>query len=283
MGLTRSLNRALALATGEYLARMDADDICLPHRLAFQLSSLEDRPQVGVLGTNVQWIDEAGALLHQGRPQFAEAAAPQSMRWELLWDNPLPHMTVMLRRATLAGQGVRYDPSFYVAQDYDLWARLSTVTDIVRLAEVTVLRRYVSSSVSWRRREQQLALHQALMQRQLGRCLAQTPSILRPVYTVLAAMANGAGGGPYAVQAAASLVVQAYRAFLSRPLSPEEQGQIQRSAVRLLRQLQRWAAQQPETRSQAWAPLWALRHVSWRALGSRDTLGRLRQHGFPPR
>ena len=120
LGLTRSLNDGLELATGKYVARMDADDVAEPQRLARQAAFLDAHPEVGVLGSARTLIDEHGAFV-------AHAPAPQTdvrIRWKCLLGNPFAHPAVMLRREVLETHGLRYDESFRTAQDYDLWSRM---------------------------------------------------------------------------------------------------------------------------------------------------------------
>ena len=72
LGLTKSLNKCLALARGEYVARQDADDVSLPERLAKQVEAMDARPELAALGAWVEVIDEQGAAQ-------AFAARPSSM------------------------------------------------------------------------------------------------------------------------------------------------------------------------------------------------------------
>ena len=62
LGLTRSLNRCLSLARGEYFARQDADDISLPERLALQVQLLDANPHVGAIGTGSRGLIERAHL-----------------------------------------------------------------------------------------------------------------------------------------------------------------------------------------------------------------------------
>src|SRR5687767_5426199 len=65
VGLTGSLNRGLAEARGRYLARMDADDVALPDRLARQVAFLDTHPEVGVVGGACELIDTVGTSVGQ--------------------------------------------------------------------------------------------------------------------------------------------------------------------------------------------------------------------------
>jgi glycosyltransferase involved in cell wall biosynthesis len=150
-GLTTGLNRALGLARADLVARLDADDVALPERLARQRAFLAANPDVGVLGTAAREIDAAGVPVGEVRPPVDDAA----IRRALIRRNPFVHSSVMARRALLASAG-GYDEGVAVAQDYDLWMRLSTRTRLANLTEVLVVRRLVAGRVSLDREEERL-------------------------------------------------------------------------------------------------------------------------------
>jgi len=145
-GLTRSLNRALARARAPLLARLDADDAARPERLARQYAFLVAHPEVGLLGTGAREIDVRGVEIRLIRPPEEDLA----IRHTLIRANPFVHSTVMMRRALVEQVG-GYDPSFPVAQDYDLWLRLSEVTRMANLADPLVVRRLVPGRVTLER------------------------------------------------------------------------------------------------------------------------------------
>jgi hypothetical protein len=123
LGLTCSLNRGLDVACGRYIARMDADDVAMPQRLARQVEFLEAHAEVGVVGSSRVLIDEAGDVV-------AEAPAAETdlrIRWKCLLGNPFAHPAVMIRRDVLERHALRYDETYRTAQDYELWTRLLAV------------------------------------------------------------------------------------------------------------------------------------------------------------
>jgi len=131
LGLTRSLNLGLGAASGQFVARMDADDVCLPERLARQVEFLRSRPDVGIVGCSRELIDECGRFV--AHAQAAEVDV--RIRWKCLLGNPFAHPAVMLRLDVLDRNGLRYDEHFRTAQDYELWTRLLTVTRGANLRE----------------------------------------------------------------------------------------------------------------------------------------------------
>ena len=142
-GLTRSLNRALELARAPLLARLDADDLALPERLARQRQFLEAHPEVGLLGTGAREVDPAGREVRIVQPPVDDGA----IRRQLIRANPFVHSSVIMRRAVLGRVGP-YDPSFPVAQDYELWMRLAGVTRLANLPEPLVIRRLTPGRVT---------------------------------------------------------------------------------------------------------------------------------------
>lgn len=118
IGLARSLNLGVSRARGEFVARFDSDDLCLPDRLALQVAGLDAQPQVGVVGGGLEIIDEAGTTLAYRRYPGAHREIARGMQMT----TTLAHPTVMFRRALVDRHG-GYDPAFRFSEDLDLWLR----------------------------------------------------------------------------------------------------------------------------------------------------------------
>jgi glycosyltransferase involved in cell wall biosynthesis len=142
-GLTRALNRALALARASLVARLDADDVALPERLARQRAFLDGHAEVSLLGTGAREVDEAGREIALIRPPADDAA----LRRTLIRRNPFVHSSIMMRRAVVERAG-GYDETLPVAQDYDLWMRMSRLGRVANLPEPLVVRRLVPGRVT---------------------------------------------------------------------------------------------------------------------------------------
>jgi hypothetical protein len=152
LGLTRSLKAGVELARGQYIARMDADDVALPERLEKQVALLMKRPEIGILGSACYVIDQAGrevGLLHMPEDDLR-------IRWTSLLGNPFAHPTVMLRRDVLMNSGLNYDETFQATQDYDLWMRMLRYTCGGNLGEPLIRYRMHTDRVTSKFREVQL-------------------------------------------------------------------------------------------------------------------------------
>lgn len=152
VGLTRSLNRGVERATGEFIARMDADDVADPKRIESQVAFMETHPDVGLLGTGFHEIDGAGRIL--GVKSFP--TDDRSLRETLIRYNPFFHASVMLRRDVFATVGL-YDPGWPYVEDYELWLRVARRYRVANLAEPLGMRRYDGANISIRRDGEQLA------------------------------------------------------------------------------------------------------------------------------
>ena len=146
VGLTRSLNRAIALARAPLLARLDADDVAMPDRLARQHAFMRAHPDVGLLGGAAREVDTEGRLVREVTPPLDDA----SLRRLLIRRNPFVHSAVMFRREVIDRVGP-YDERWPVAQDYELWMRISRVSLLANLDAVLVTRRLVSGRITSQR------------------------------------------------------------------------------------------------------------------------------------
>jgi glycosyltransferase involved in cell wall biosynthesis len=136
-------NVALVQVRGEYVARLDADDVALPHRLALQTEFLGERPEVGLVGTAYQWFDERDGKRRQFEPFIEECL---ELRWALLFWNPIGHSTAMYRRSLVERLG-HYGDGWH-SQDYDLWLRMSRVAQLAQLRTVTVYSRMAETGLT---------------------------------------------------------------------------------------------------------------------------------------
>ncbi|WP_440978957.1 glycosyltransferase family 2 protein [Sphingomonas pseudosanguinis] len=146
-GLIPSLNWMIAEARGEYIARMDGDDIALPERFARQVAFLDAHTDHGVVGTRVIAITETGeprADWTIDHPIDADAVHAALEAGPLLC-----HPSVMMRRSLVTMVG-GYRAAYRHCEDYDLWLRLDERTRMANLPERLLRYRYSTTQVSHR-------------------------------------------------------------------------------------------------------------------------------------
>ena len=123
IGIAHALNTGLAQAHGEYIARMDADDIAHPDRLARQLAFLEAHPEVGVLGTRTRFessVDKSSGMAWFVNWQNAIITSHEHYVKRFV-DAPVAHPTVMFRRELVERHGdYSTEP---LPEDHELWLR----------------------------------------------------------------------------------------------------------------------------------------------------------------
>ncbi len=173
-GLIGALNKALPLARGAYVARMDADDISLPRRFEQQVQYLDAHKEIGVLGT---WIQDIGADGQPG-PIWPLPTSPATIRWFLMFGNCLAHPSAMMRRELI--QSLGYRAAAVHVEDYDLWIRASSVTGVANIPEVLLKYRVLSQSVSSRNLDVQ-ERQAAELQRSLRQQVMGTNEAVEPV------------------------------------------------------------------------------------------------------
>lgn len=130
VGTTRSLNRALRLARGHWVARQDADDFSIAWRLERQLEFLRRRPERRLVGCSC-FVSNSRGIFNQ---VFCYPPTNDAIQSALAFYNPFVHGSVMAERCLLEAVG-GYDESFRYAQDYELWSRLMDVTPLWNLDE----------------------------------------------------------------------------------------------------------------------------------------------------
>ena len=145
IGLTKSLNKGLALANGKYIARMDADDISMPTRFEKQYRYMEQHNNVIVLGTNFKYIGDVP--LSYKIIKVVEFKNDR-IKAHLLYGNCFAHSSVFIRRKVLIDNNIRYDETFRTSQDYRMWEVLLPYGDFANLEEKLLKYRLSSSQVT---------------------------------------------------------------------------------------------------------------------------------------
>jgi len=150
-GLTKTLNEMFAASSGEFIARMDCDDIALPDRFATQVQALREDPDLACVGGNFQLIDGQGRLLTTLRPPPDDATIQKQA---LAGHGAICHPAAMIRRESLSKIN-GYDEEFKIAQDLDLWLRLGEVGKLANVPQTVLKFRLHEGSVSETKRVEQ--------------------------------------------------------------------------------------------------------------------------------
>ena len=118
IGPTRSFNKAIAHSRGEYIARMDADDIAFPERFERQIDFLDSHPDISVCATDVHIINKDGKITRKNK---YKSKHPQTLN---VIFNSMAHPSVMFRRNLLEERNPIYNEDYIYSQDYELWTYL---------------------------------------------------------------------------------------------------------------------------------------------------------------
>lgn len=139
LGLIPSLNKALSVARGTYIARMDDDDFSLPVRFERQIEFMKRNPDVTVTGTTPH-VYATNPPKKQPSTVFIEADAAQCYI-ESYYQVPILHPSAMIRRDFLVQHNIFYDKRYPSAEDIDFWHQIALAGgNIVRLTPPLVLR-----------------------------------------------------------------------------------------------------------------------------------------------
>lgn len=161
IGLTRSLNKGLDLASGEYIARMDADDISLPHRLKNQTTFMDNHPEIGICGS---WVKTIGL---SDNCVWKYPTDNNTLKCSLLFAPTLAHPSVMMRRSVLVSNNLKYSTQYPYAQDYELWVRSSRYTGLSNIGEVLLLLRQHPKKIGNTCNKDQLSAASAVRESQI--------------------------------------------------------------------------------------------------------------------
>jgi glycosyltransferase involved in cell wall biosynthesis len=144
-GLAATLNRAIELSKGKYLARHDQDDVAYPQRFATQIEFLEAHPDYAMVGTWAAIWDQ-----EKGRSRFHKHPTDSLvLKFELLFDNPFVHSTMMIQKASLMTVGpYSTDDSRQPPEDYELWSRIARKFEVANIPEILQAYRETPGSMS---------------------------------------------------------------------------------------------------------------------------------------
>ncbi|HWC28396.1 MAG TPA: glycosyltransferase family 2 protein [Solirubrobacteraceae bacterium] len=163
VGISRSLNAGLRAARAPVVAVQDADDYSAPERLERQLSLLDARPDIAVVGTRMHEVDRVGRAL---APRTSFRAG--DVNDVLMHFNPIPNTSSAFRRDVVLALG-GYDPRYRYAMEYDLWLRVADAHRVFALDEPLATRVMSPTNVAARAERAQTAEAIAIRVRALAR------------------------------------------------------------------------------------------------------------------
>jgi glycosyltransferase involved in cell wall biosynthesis len=135
IGLQKNLFDGVNIARGEYIARMDSDDICLPERFAEQVKFMDENPNIGLCGS---WYRTFGA----GDPLTDKPPTdPDDVRANMLFYTSFAHPTVMLRKSLFNTFHLNYNTEIRYCEDYELWSRCLPCFPIANIPKVLLFYR----------------------------------------------------------------------------------------------------------------------------------------------
>ena len=150
LGLTRSLNIGFHHATGEFIARMDADDFSVPTRIEKQVEFLINCPDIQLCGTGVVSFGDSEVYMSPSKGLTNDEA-----QCCLFFSSTLCHPSVMIRKSFLEKHNLSYDENVKRGQDYDLWERASVYGKLAVLKDVLLFYRIHSDQITSSHKDEQ--------------------------------------------------------------------------------------------------------------------------------
>lgn len=129
LGTSTALNKAIANASGTYLAIMHCDDISLPHRLEQQVLFMEENSHIGVCGSSVH-------IFGQRDQVWCYETDSDDIKCKLLFRSAFVHPVVMMRKSLFSEYNVSYNPLYRYTEDYDLWRQLLSKTNFANIPDI---------------------------------------------------------------------------------------------------------------------------------------------------
>lgn len=160
-GIAKSLNEAINMAKGKYIARMDSDDISLKNRIKKQVNFMEKNKNIVVCGMDAKCIG------NNKRIKSTFNIKPQEIAIQLLYMNCVIHPTVMLRKSFLDENNIRYNEDFQCSQDFELWARIVDDSNFAIIPKIGLLHRVHNKQISQEKSDIQKKLREEIINKNI--------------------------------------------------------------------------------------------------------------------
>lgn len=170
LGQASAINRGIEQASGDYVAMLDCDDICLPDRLRIQVNFLNAHPHIGVLGCTM-WVVDEGL-----EPLFCYTVPEDHARivWNLFYGWSVAGASTMIRREILVSAG-GYEGGRNLSNDMEMWSRLAGRARFANLPDISMFYRRHSQAKGTVNVEQRRAAVADIMRRMLTRLWGEAP------------------------------------------------------------------------------------------------------------
>lgn len=142
-GLIYTLNRGLSMATGEYIARMDADDISLPDRLEKQVNFLDNNKDYIMVGGQIEFFGNTNS-----NKAYILPCNDDDIRAGLLYYCPFYHPTVLFRKEVVSLYKLFYNKDYIHAEDYKMWSDISAIGKMYNIPDIVLKYRISDNQIS---------------------------------------------------------------------------------------------------------------------------------------
>ncbi|MFQ9308286.1 MAG: glycosyltransferase family 2 protein [Paraclostridium sordellii] len=173
--LIYTLNRGLDLADGDYIARMDSDDICTTERIEKQVRFLEDNKEIALCGCKIQAFGNEDWTWGESYKDI------EALNVDLIFANVVAHPTVMIRGEFAKQMNLKYSNEFIDAEDYELWSRISYEGKIANLEEILLYYRVSENSITATKQESMQKSTKKVVRRNLDRFELELTNIEKKV------------------------------------------------------------------------------------------------------
>lgn len=142
IGLVNSLNKGFELAKGEYIARMDCDDISLKNRLSVQVKFMDNNSGVGASGSFYY------LLLNDKKAVADFPVSQEEMKCFMVFNCPIAHPSAIIRTSIVQKDKLQYRSEFIHAEDYDLWSQISETSNLANVSDVLLTYRVHENQIT---------------------------------------------------------------------------------------------------------------------------------------
>lgn len=169
-GIVAASNDGLNTATGEYIAKMDSDDISLPNRLAKQVEFLDSHPDIGMVGCGFQAFDKGNFIkTHSARIGLVDALVE------------IPTTIFMARRSVIEQNKLRFNPDFIACEDYEFYVQFIKHAKIANMPDILYKYRWHGNNISIKKSDKQ-SQNTKVVQQELAQYLTHNPEMQQNLF-----------------------------------------------------------------------------------------------------